>query len=156
LKKFSLILTVAALLIGSVVANAAIKREYLDLGVTAAMDASTIDTTSVLALPANMVFTVDAVQEDSEPAVWLAWSYTSASLDSFAVILDWYGPGGNIWASTTVAAAAFTSGAVNTNLAIAPGFPPYAVRVRMNNMDSTAAATTLTYAYLVFLVDDSN
>ncbi len=149
-----MILTVAALFLGSVVADAGIKREWVDLGVTAAMDASTIDTTSTLALPANMVFTVDAAKEDSEPACWLVWSYTSASLDSFAVIVDWYGPGGNIWASTTIAAAAVTSGAINTNLAIAPGFPPYGVRVRMNNMDSTAAATTATFAYLVYLVDD--
>ena len=149
-----MILTVAALLMGSVIAEAGIKRQWVDLGVTAAIDASAIDTTSTIALPANMVFTVDAVQEDSEPACWLVWSYTSATLDSFAVVVDWYGPGGNIWASTTIAADAVTSGAINTNLAIAPGFPPYGVRVRMNNMDSTAAATTATFAYLVYLVDD--
>ncbi len=155
MKKFSLILTVAALLLGAAVADAGIKRDFLSLGPSdGVIDASAIDTSSVFTLPAGMVFTVDAVQEDSEPACWLVWSFTSASLDSFAVIVDWYGPGGNVVASTTIAAAAFTSGAINTNLAIAPGFPPYGVRVRMNNMDSAAAATTATFAYLVFLVDE--
>ena len=146
-------LCVAALCMGSVAEAQTTSRNEIDLGVTDAFADGATDTTAVHPLPKNLAWGSDAAVEDGEPLMWIWWSFTAASTDSFAITVQYYNEAGDMVLASATALDAAVSGAWNRTELI-PGFLPAAIRVLMINTDVTGtAATTVAEAILTYVTN---